>query len=347
MLTLQYAYVTNFGSSSLQIIDITNKASPTIVSTTLTGTSPQGIYVQNSFAYIACVGSQTIEIYNIGNPFRVSLLGLATLSDQPGYLFVQDVNVYITEPGVFRSLNAINPITIPISNNGASATAAGPANLVFVMGRFAYVLAGSSLYIFDLGGAYIQQLQGGGTEFGTLQVLSNAVVGNDLNVLGAISTNYLLNSGGAGIGSLILGDPFTVGYIPTPIDYNEDFSYTQSWNGPSGTTTATVGISRIGKKVVLMLAPVLQVSTTVSHITSTIQSIPLRFVNQNMVFMVIVEDANASPVSFPTYGMLNVSASGSMTITVVGLINTIQSFIGNGVVSVGWSVPIMVAYSLL
>ena len=61
----------------------------------------------------------------------------------------------------------------------------------------------SSLAIFDLGGAYIQQLQAGGAELGSLQVDTNAQIAGDENVSGSIGVgNSLQVAGNATLGGL-------------------------------------------------------------------------------------------------------------------------------------------------
>jgi hypothetical protein len=60
---------------------------------------------------------------------------------------------------------------------------------LYVEGRYAYIASfgNSQLVSFDLGGAYIQQLQAGATETGTLQVSSDAQIGGDLGISGGLT----------------------------------------------------------------------------------------------------------------------------------------------------------------
>ena len=60
---------------------------------------------------------------------------------------------------------------------------------LFVQGRYAYVISGTNasaglLQAFDLGAVYIQQLEAGGMEVGTLATRENMTVNNDLDVRG-------------------------------------------------------------------------------------------------------------------------------------------------------------------
>jgi hypothetical protein len=60
---------------------------------------------------------------------------------------------------------------------------------VAVSGRYAYVACygANTLQVFDLGGAYIQQLEAGALETGTLQTRDTVTVGNGLNVHGGLT----------------------------------------------------------------------------------------------------------------------------------------------------------------
>ena len=71
---------------------------------------------------------------------------------------------------------------------GTVATGSNPYS-VYVQGRYAYVVndGSSSLQIFDLGGAYVQQLQAGGIETGTLQVDSNANVSGSESITSGLT----------------------------------------------------------------------------------------------------------------------------------------------------------------
>jgi hypothetical protein len=73
---------------------------------------------------------------------------------------------------------------------GSINTGITPSSVV-VSGRYAYVanLYGSTLQIFDLGGAYIQQLEAGALETGTLQTRDTATVGNNLDVRGGLTVS--------------------------------------------------------------------------------------------------------------------------------------------------------------
>jgi hypothetical protein len=81
-----YAYVTNFTGNTLQIIDVTNPASPTTISSTSTGagTNPDFISIKGNYAYITMFGTNTLQIWNIANantPTNVGNLQLSTVGN--------------------------------------------------------------------------------------------------------------------------------------------------------------------------------------------------------------------------------------------------------------------------
>ena len=73
---------------------------------------------------------------------------------------------------------------------GTVSTGSNPAAVTSV-GRYAYVAnyGASTLQVFDLGGAYVQQLEAGTIEAGTLQTRDTMTVGNDLDVHGGLTAS--------------------------------------------------------------------------------------------------------------------------------------------------------------
>ena len=65
--------------------------------------------------------------------------------------------------------------------------------------------------IFDVGGAYIQQLQVGGTETGTLQVDGNSILSGDASIGGSIAV-----AGSAEINGSVSDNGETVTGLSTP-----------------------------------------------------------------------------------------------------------------------------------
>jgi hypothetical protein len=252
-----YAYVTaDGGAGSLQIFNVSNPSVPVLVSTTTTtsGNFIQLVTVQGDYAYVAGGLANTLQIFNVSNPFEPVLTSTTAVNDA-GYLDVQGRYAYIIAGNALQILDISNPanpiilstlynVYIAASIQGKYAYVAGYGNLLqvidisnpsdptvvnsvalgagsnitsnalFVQGRYAYLANNgtSTLQIFDLGGAYVQQLQVGGTETGSLQVDSSASVSGNESVTGSISVGGSVQiSSGLGVNG-----PLTAsGTVPT------------------------------------------------------------------------------------------------------------------------------------
>jgi len=131
----RYAYVANYGSSTVSIIDISTPSTPTVTSTFSTGASsgPQEVYVQGRTMYVTNYDGNNFMVVDVSNP------------------------------------NA------PVTTATYSVPAGSSPYRLWVQGRYAYVglRTKSDLYVFDLGGTYNQQLEAGSAEVGSLNVRRN------------------------------------------------------------------------------------------------------------------------------------------------------------------------------
>ena len=156
----RYAYLIDYGTSLMKVVDVSNPASPTLVGSAGTGSTPESIYVQGQYAYAVNYSSGTLQIFNVATPATPSSLGTVTVS--------------------------------------------GPMS-VFVAGRYAYVAsyATSALQTFDISGAYVQQLEAGGVEAGTV-VARNNLSALDGDFRGGLSVGQSLdvNGNAAVVGTL-------------------------------------------------------------------------------------------------------------------------------------------------
>ena len=220
----RYAYVANYSSSTLQIFDISNPSSPTSVSTTSTGagSNPYSVYVQGRYAYVANYSSNTMQIFDISNPSSPTQVSSTSTTGGAISIYVQGRYAYLTNATantmqIFDISNPANPGTV-----GSVATSEGPRT-VFVQGRYAYIVSfpstgSNTLQIFDVGGAYVQQLEAGGTETGTLQVNNNASINGSAAIQGGLNVgNSLQVAGDTGInGNMNIAAGSTLSTPATP-----------------------------------------------------------------------------------------------------------------------------------
>jgi hypothetical protein len=188
----RYAYVADDGNATLDVVDVSNPNAPTIVSqTTGTGmTDPKRVFVQGKYAYLVNFNANALVTFDISNPaapVRVSTLTIAAGTGSTR-LYVQGRYAYVTDTThstlyVIDISNPAAPFIVSSTTSGLSG-----ADSLWVQGRYAYVGTLSNRFnIYDLGGAYVQQLEVGGGQFGTLSVDNNAQITGDLNIQGGIS----------------------------------------------------------------------------------------------------------------------------------------------------------------
>ena len=294
-----YAYVANAGGANLQVFNVSNPASPTSVSSVTTGTAPYSAIVQGRYAYVVNNTSNTLQVIDISNPVSPVVVGTSATTglNSPASVFVQGHYAYVTNSGgatmqVFDVSNPASPISI-----GITATSSAP-NSVYVQGRYAYVVnAGSTLQIFDLGGAYIQQLQAGGAEVGALTVDTNAQVNGSESISGGLSVGSGVQvAGSVGInGSEIITGGSSAAVVQ------------QANNAGTGTVAATFGSNTVVGHTIVLMAQVSSASNTVQSVTGA-----------GVSSWTKISSASIDTGGYDTemwYG--NVTSSGSNALTVI------------------------------
>ena len=91
----KYAYVA-VGGNGLQIIDVSNPASPTTISTYDTTGNSQGVFVSGSYAYVAD-GSSVLQIINISNPAVPRLSGTYNTPNDALAVYVVGKHAYVAD----------------------------------------------------------------------------------------------------------------------------------------------------------------------------------------------------------------------------------------------------------
>ncbi len=202
-----YAISDQASCHQLAIFDISNPAQPNLVESYPLGTAGDtftALYVQGGYAYLADGNNDTVYIVDIDNPTNPTTVGSIVTSD-PAALFAQDHYLYVgnfssstatiqtvdvTNPGNPRSLG-----TTPISFNDTE-----DMN-VLVNGRYLYgsgeTATAAYVEIYDLGGAYIQQLEAGGAEIGSLTVDTNSSITGNESIGGGLSVGTSINVAGS------------------------------------------------------------------------------------------------------------------------------------------------------
>lgn len=196
----RYAYVANTLTNTLEVFDVSDPTTPISVSATATGAFPTSVYVQGRYAYVTGGVDNNLQIIDVSNPALLVVVGTVATGDSPFAVYVQGRYAYVansTDTNL-QFIDVSDP-TAPVSI-GTVTTDADPRSL-YVQGRYAYVMnfTGATIQAFDLGGAYIQQLEVGGLEAGTLTI-RNTLQGVDASFLGGLSVARSANiSGGLSV----------------------------------------------------------------------------------------------------------------------------------------------------
>ncbi len=191
-----YAYVIENGTAQMEIIDVSNPTSPTLAGTIALSDVVSDIVVQGRYAYLL-VG-QAVQVFDISNPtipLPISAFSLAPHS--PFALAIEGRYLYTVNNGSnMMSVLDVSDPTNPVLVRSLVQVSGGSSSLI-VQGRSAYFVEDTTntLHIVDLGGAYIQQLETGGLETGTLATRANCAIGNDLDVKGGatVGANLFVN----------------------------------------------------------------------------------------------------------------------------------------------------------
>ncbi len=246
----RYAYEVNNGASTLYVIDVSNPTSPIVVGMVGTDTSPNCVVVAGRYAYVGNGSSGFFDVIDVSDPVSPVLVGYTSAGPNIVSVTVSGRYAYAANGGNLYVIDVSDP-TAPavvggagIGNNSSSVAVAGryayvtdsilnklqvidvsnptrpvvvgtvptggSSYSVAVAGRYVYVAnrnGAGTLQVFDFGGEYVQQLEAGTMETGTLQTRDTVTVGNNLDVRGGmtVSASARIN-GGLGVnGSVGIG----------------------------------------------------------------------------------------------------------------------------------------------
>jgi hypothetical protein len=223
LLTMNDRYIINSNggnSAAVEIYDVSNPYSPIRTYSVTGGIFPQtqAIAVQGKYLFMKQGNSGIkVDAYDISNPYDVVNVGGVgdTLNQNSGQMimFTQGRFMYV---GYYAGITGSMEI-VDISNP-ANMTILGVSTftgqLTAVNGRYIYVIDGNNnLVSYDVGGAYIQQLEVGGINTESLGVSANATFSQDISVQGSVGIGSSLQvsgntglSGGLNVqGSSVLG----------------------------------------------------------------------------------------------------------------------------------------------
>ncbi len=252
-----YAYIVNHTSGTLQVFDISNPASPVNLSTWTTSSGPDYVYVAGRYAYVVTHAGDTLQIFDVSNPAATTNAAVSSTtvpgSGDPIWVYVQGRYAYITNNnnGTVQVYDVSNPAAPVSDGTMATSGASSEPSSIFVSGRYAYVTVNGSsntLQVFDLGGAYVQQLQAGGAEVGTLTVDTNAQINGDQSIAGGLTVGGSAQvAGNATLGGLTINGvatPAAPTVTPTCVtSCTTSYSYAVAAFNTSGSSPASTATS--------------------------------------------------------------------------------------------------------
>ncbi len=186
-----YAYVANYGSNTLQVFDVSTPSQTHSVGSGGTGDGPYSVAVSGRYAYVANYLDGTLQVFDVINPSRPVSVGSVFTGNLPHSVAVAGRYAYLVnaDADTLQLFDVSTPSAPALV--GTMPTHSHP-NCVAVCGRYAYVVnwgGDVALEVFDLGGAYVQQLEAGALETGMLQTRDTATVGNNLDVRGGLTVS--------------------------------------------------------------------------------------------------------------------------------------------------------------
>jgi len=141
-----HAYVAD-GSSGLQVIDITNPASPQIVGSVDTPDYARSVAISNTHAYVAD-GDSGLQVIDITNPTSPQIVGSVDTPDDARGVAISETHAYVADDDSgLQVIDITNPTSPQIVG---SVDTPGSARGVAISETHAYVAAGTSLQVIDI-----------------------------------------------------------------------------------------------------------------------------------------------------------------------------------------------------
>ncbi|HSX34997.1 MAG TPA: carbohydrate binding domain-containing protein [Candidatus Saccharimonadales bacterium] len=184
----RYLYTTMGLTGNLVVIDISNPAVPTNVSTSLALGSGYAVRaVQGRYAY--AVSGSNLRVVDITNPASPTVTSTTATGSGSYDVAIQGRYAYIALDSSGNGIQVMD-ISNPTAPASIGTIAAGSAiRSVYPNGRYIYAAnyGSPSLDSYDMGGAYIQQLEVGGIQASTISADGRLTVGGDGYVQGSLN----------------------------------------------------------------------------------------------------------------------------------------------------------------
>ncbi|MDQ7815381.1 MAG: hypothetical protein RDU25_06315, partial [Patescibacteria group bacterium] len=209
----RYAYLPLYSAGTLRVVDVADPKNPVAVgSITLPHNGLYGVAVQGRYAYVGSGGWNELYVIDVSNPASMTRLKTVTtgmhgpwgMSISGRYLYVANYNSAssIEKMVVFDIASSTNPILSAFSSVRASNSVVYD---VAVSGKYAFTTEHGSSYVsvVEIEGVETSALLTHSAELGSLQVLTNGTIYNQLTVGGGLTVGPggILSQGSLAISS--------------------------------------------------------------------------------------------------------------------------------------------------
>ncbi len=133
-----YAYVVNNVGNNLSIIDVSNKNSPVVISTTTVGLGGVGVIVRGKYAYVTAYDNSSFNVVDVSNARAPTVVSSLSVAGTPFGIDVSGSYAYVTR----YNASGISVIDISVPDRprvvGTVGVGTNP-QAVAISGRYAYV----------------------------------------------------------------------------------------------------------------------------------------------------------------------------------------------------------------
>lgn len=134
----RYAYIANYTSGTISVVDISIPSAPTQLATASVGAGPYSIFVSGRYAYTANFSQSNISVVDISNPSAPIQISTASVGTGARSIYVSGRYAYVAnytsnDISVVDISNPSAPVQISTTSVGTNPSS------IFVFGRYAYV----------------------------------------------------------------------------------------------------------------------------------------------------------------------------------------------------------------
>ena len=142
-----YAFVTNYSTSTLQVFNVSNANAPTLAAGIGTDANPIDVALSGNYAYVACSGANTLAIFNISNPSGPSFVSRVTTGSTPYDIAIDGNIAYIVN---------LNGQTLQKIDASVPTAPVVMATTHFGFEPISVLISGSNLYVGGMSRSLVQ-----------------------------------------------------------------------------------------------------------------------------------------------------------------------------------------------